>query len=207
MTTVADLVKDFHGDGGVHVTLLRKGISAMDAYPRRSFSFIYLDYTYSIQLLEAVRCGPLPCDPARVGGGGAAQLGMGQRGCVSAEWYAYAFTLSYTVRGHGGTGAVQELVQAQGGRRDGGQRLSQRGRAGGAERGQRAHCGAGEENQVRSQRQTKRISVSSRASPHRPREERLAHPADTSRANLAAALGSAFQTPAGGVPAPPCIYI
>jgi hypothetical protein len=55
MMTVADLVKDFHSDAGQHVTLLRKGIAAMDAYQRRSFSFIYLDYTYSIQLLEAVR--------------------------------------------------------------------------------------------------------------------------------------------------------
>ena len=55
MTTVADLVKGFHGDAGQHVTLLRKGISALDSYQRRSFSFIYLDYTYSIQLLEAVR--------------------------------------------------------------------------------------------------------------------------------------------------------
>ena len=39
----------------------------------------------------------------------------------------------------------------------------------------------------------------SRASPHRPREDELAHPADPSRANLAAALGlflevAAFQT-------------
>jgi hypothetical protein len=45
------------------------------------------------------------------------------------------------------------------------------------------------------------VSVWRRASPlHRPREERLTHPADTSRTNLAAALAllfevAAFQTP------------